>query len=666
MKLIDPRQLPGVRFAFSQYSFTQNVYHELHVLQDTALPPQAYCMKPENERLYVFYGDDAGAMYGVLDAVQKLSNGMVLKEETVTPYVEKRGIKFNVPLDARTPSYSDSSDSARQNIENMWDFSFWQEYLQQMARYKYNVLSLWSLHPFPSMVRVPEYPLVALDDVMVSSVMPYSGLGGREMSNDETRGSLVRVKTISIDEKIDFWRKVMDYARDLCIDIYLFTWNIFTFATELTPYSLPPVMNNEDTKHYFRCSVRAFIETYPQLRGIGITAGELMSRTPSDETWLAETYGMGIADALEKEPERPFTLIHRAHFTDLDTMRDAFAFLPCELEYSFKYSQAHMYSSPKPNFGHKFFEALHAHEKTWLTVRNDDYYMFRWSDPAYAREYLRNMPHEVLKGFYMGADGYTWGRDYLSRNDEHPLVIRRMNDMLRIWGLLAYNLGMPDEEFAAFMHTDYPDVDENSLFEAWSKASSMLGKLACTRWHDMDFQYYPESCCRFDPRTKHPVFCDLEEYVACPAQPGSGHLSVREYCESKKNGSKPEGISPIEVTGLILENAQRVEELLEKLNSQASNRETVAVLRDIRGMTLLGQYNALKIRAAVELLNRRLGLPAEGDGEAYIQQAERLWVTYAKHCQQDYYPQFLTRYQESIVPERFCFQAMLDRYIFQY
>ena len=34
-----------------------------------------------------------------------------------------------------------------------------------MARHRYNLLSLWSLHPFPSMVRVPEYPDVALADV---------------------------------------------------------------------------------------------------------------------------------------------------------------------------------------------------------------------------------------------------------------------------------------------------------------------------------------------------------------------------------------------------------------------------------------------------------------------------------------------------------------------
>ena len=43
---------------------------------------------------------------------------------------------------------------------------FWREFLDEMARHRFNVLTLWNLHPFPSMVKVPEYPDVALDDVM--------------------------------------------------------------------------------------------------------------------------------------------------------------------------------------------------------------------------------------------------------------------------------------------------------------------------------------------------------------------------------------------------------------------------------------------------------------------------------------------------------------------
>ena len=66
----------------------------------------------------------------------------------------------------------------------MWDLSFWQAYLDELARTRYNVLSLWNKHPFPSMVKVPDYPDVALEDVMIADIdwlewhPKYAGRGG--------------------------------------------------------------------------------------------------------------------------------------------------------------------------------------------------------------------------------------------------------------------------------------------------------------------------------------------------------------------------------------------------------------------------------------------------------------------------------------------------------
>lgn len=667
MKLIDPYQLAGVAFAFTEYEAQVTQPLTLTIVLDDALPAQGYRVEQKDTTVFLYAGDTAGAMYGTLDVMRLLSQKDAVHGLQKKPDIQQRGIKMNIPLDARTPSYSDASDSAKQNIENMWDFEFWKEFLQQMARYKYNTLSLWNLHPFPSLVKVPEYPEVALDDVMVSRTQVYSGLGGKEMSNADTRKTLVRLQKISIDEKIDFWKRIMLYAKELSISVYFFTWNIFTFGTEHTSYQLQPTMDCVETIRYFRYSVRELVKTYPLLAGIGITAGELMSRTEADETWLAETYGAGIADALTAEPDRPFTMIHRAHFTQADTIRQAFHQLPATLEYSFKYSQAHMYSHVKPNFGNDFFASLkETGDQTWLTVRNDDYYMFRWADAEYARAYLQSMPHDVLRGFYMGPDGYVWGRDYLSRNDENPLVITRMNDMLRIWGELSYDMELPLAEIKSFMSHDYPDVPIELLYEVWSKASSMLGTIACTRWHDMDFQYYPEGCCRFDNSTlKRPIFCDLEEYITCPAQPGSQHVSVSEYCQGMKDGFMPEGMTPVLVVDAIESNAQRIHESLPSLMAQATQAKTKAVLSDILGMTLLGQYNAAKLRAAIALQLKRLGVENGGDPVCYAKQSAVLWHRYARHCHENYYNQFLTRYQESIDLERFVFNVRLDVQIAQ-
>ena len=106
-------------------------------------------------------------MYGGLDLAEavRLNTVPALKDSDHSPRIAQRGIKFNISLDRRTPTYSDNSDSAQANIPEMWSMDFWRAYFDEMARDRYNVVSLWSLHPFPSIVKVPEYPDMALNDV---------------------------------------------------------------------------------------------------------------------------------------------------------------------------------------------------------------------------------------------------------------------------------------------------------------------------------------------------------------------------------------------------------------------------------------------------------------------------------------------------------------------
>jgi hypothetical protein len=132
---------------------------------------QGYSIRVRNDggcrTITVRGADAAGAMYGGLDVAEAIRTGTLdaLKDSDHKPHIARRGIKFNIPLDLRTPSYTDCSDAAQANIPVMWEREFWTALLDAMARHRYNVLSLWSLHPFPSLVKVPEFPDVALDDV---------------------------------------------------------------------------------------------------------------------------------------------------------------------------------------------------------------------------------------------------------------------------------------------------------------------------------------------------------------------------------------------------------------------------------------------------------------------------------------------------------------------
>ena len=80
--------------------------------------------------------------------------------------------------------------------------------------------------------------------------------------------TLQTVKTMTIDEKITFWRQVMQYAKDRGIDFYIYTWNIFAYGTEQTAdMALQIPRQMLQPKDYFRKSVRTLFNTYPLLAG---------------------------------------------------------------------------------------------------------------------------------------------------------------------------------------------------------------------------------------------------------------------------------------------------------------------------------------------------------------------------------------------------------------
>ena len=139
-----------IRFALSKMEAYEIA---LELARKEEIAAQAY-KRTVGESIRIEASDDAGFMYGILDIGDMLRKGESITDAEVTPYLTNRGIKFNIPLDARCPSYSDASTSAGKNIANVWDKEFWHEYLDRMAENKYNVLSLWNLSPFPAMVRI--------------------------------------------------------------------------------------------------------------------------------------------------------------------------------------------------------------------------------------------------------------------------------------------------------------------------------------------------------------------------------------------------------------------------------------------------------------------------------------------------------------------------------
>lgn len=581
-----------------------------------SLGEQAYALRTTSKpdlSYWVLGGDASGAMYGGLQLAENIGfnqlAGSYNNEES--PFILKRGIKLNVPLDIQSPTYSSAKrvgESARRSIPDVWDMTFWTSWFDEMARHRYNVFSLWNNHPFTSLIKLPDYL-----DVAIQNVTGYDGY----------------FKVMSIDQKIEFWRKVMAYAKSRGFDFYVINWNIWTDGAT-GKYGITDdeekAATNQATIAYMRRCMTTLLETYPDLSGFGITQGEHMSGNKAEDTaFLASTFGLGMADYARRHPERKLTFIHRWHMANFSDLKASFTELIKQpnvtFDMSYKYSKAHMYATPVPTWmTDREQRALRENGlNTWQTVRNDSFYFNQWGDPEFVRAYVNGFPGrgEWFRGFYMGSDGFSPTRTFFSKDSvmQGRLEIQRQWYMFMLWGRLAYNPNTADAVFKNYMAQRFPEVSSEKLFSAWSKASRGLPK-ATELVHGtmkLDFQWWPEGC------QSNKGFVTAGQFA--DAEPGAGSKlcsiaqSAANRCDGKKSSyALADEIEADARDALGIVNAMSV----------SPNTELGVTLNSIKTMSYLTLYYAHKIRGATHLKATETEKARDALGRAYC-----WWMKYA-------------------------------------
>jgi len=607
---------------------------------------EGFIIKKDLGKIQIIAEDNAGAMYGGLEVAEQIQIGGLkgVSEQAQNPYMKMRGTKFNIPLDVRTPSYTDMSDVAQKNIPEMWSFDFWKEYIDNMARYRYNFISLWSLHPFPSLVKVPGYEEIALNDVKrsIADLKENYDLNGTGFDAPEIVDNTETVKKMSIDEKIKFWQKVMKYAKNRNVNFYIITWNIFTNGTE-GKYGITNDINNPVTRDYFRKSVKQLFITYPDLAGIGLTTGENMKGADfkEKENWAFDTYAKGLLDAAAEMPDRKFTFIHRQHQTGAMDIAEKFKPLienkNIEFIFSFKYAKAHVMSATKQPYCEKFVKEIKGMKTIW-TLRNDDNYYFRWGAPDFVREFVKNIPYDVSRGYYYGSDQWIWGREFLMKDAEEPRQLEVVKHWYHwmMWGRLGYNPELSNERFIQILHFHFPEVDPGKLFTAWQEASMIYPVTTGFHWGPLDFQWYIEGCkSRPDYAQNKTGFHDVNRFINLPPHEESGFQSIPDFVKMKKEGGASELKSPLEVAQILNDHAEKALEIIEKMDA-GNNRELKYTLHDIKTMAWLGIYYSYKISGATNLALYRNTKDKEYQVAAIsaLKKASEAWNTYTDNALQ--------------------------------
>ena len=365
--------------------------------------------------VHITSADDTGLMYGLLDLAETVRYRGIDAIASVRqqPRIAFRCIKFNLPWDAYTPAAM-----AQMNAEPLKDIEFWRGFLDEMARNRFNKLSLWALHPFPYMVKLDKYPEAAIAQ-------------GAEMQR-----------------WLDFWQKLFQMADDRGIQIYIATWNTFVSPPFAQAHGLKQRSRIDSplVRDYMRESVRALVDTYPNLGGIITTASEEMAEETrnapgGNERFVVDTYIAGLNQA-----KRKVDFVYRSWWGGAKVIRKEVMEPPRyagPLFMDIKFNVSHGHSHPAVHFEDPdLWNPVPTTYKMIWHVRNEDFYLTRWGDPGFVRSHVKLNERPWAAGYFVGSERATPGIDFYSRDPQRmPWKWRYVKEGLfwKLWGRLLYD-----------------------------------------------------------------------------------------------------------------------------------------------------------------------------------------------------------------------------------
>ncbi|OXM85491.1 hypothetical protein CF651_15030 [Paenibacillus rigui] len=553
--------------------------------------------------LFVLACDESGAMYGVLEVAEQLrkhGNLLGVSECIINPRFAFRAVKFNLPWS----SYR-RNESFELQKETVRGLDFWQDFLNMMAENRYNVLTLWCLHPFPYMIKPTNFP----------KATPFT---------DE---ELVDWKR--------FWTSLFQMAHDRGIETYLINWNIFVSesfrehydtnaVSDETFYHHGDYYSTEQIKQYTRECVTQLIDEYPGLAGFGISVGERMNgMTPEErQDWIADVYFEGMKNA-----ERAVKFIHRApfsvdpHITRTAIEKNETLFQPVWVEVKFNWS--HAYSSTKLLMTHGGSEGMEGYwdptplnyKITWM-VRNEDFFTLRWAQPDFIRKHLLDNGHDYVGGYYVGSECFIPAYDYShapgSPHIQWTYAFEKHWLYYMLWGRLLYDPNTADDVFANAIERRYGKSVGRPLLSAFSSVCKMPMAFASFFSFSWDFTLYSEGFLATDKSeyNEGKAFISLEDLLESqPLDPD--YLSIRSYVNHFIANKPTEGyVTPVQLAGTLENDARQGLAALASIGCGSSS--LCCEMADVEAWAHLGLYFAAKLRAGVSYeLYVRTGNEAE-------------------------------------------------------
>jgi len=581
----------------------------------------------DNDVLCVVARNQTGAMYGTFDLAEqiRIKHGMRNIEEKVSnPRFEFRAIKFNLPWSSYRPG---ENPAMNLHTETCRSLVFWQRFLDMMAENRFNVLSLWNLHPFTYMIRPENFP----------EACPFSD---KELTQWQR-----------------FWKRLFRMAKERGIETYIVNWNIVV-SPEFAKAHRVKERNDtsEIVREYTRQCVTQVINEYDELTGLGVTLADWMNNmTPKErEDWIQETFVSGM-----KRAKRPAKFIHRSVLAGSPVeMRRVIdeADFPDPVWVEVKFNWSHGHSTPRLSITHDYSSGQ-IDERFWnpkpqnyriaWMIRNEDFFILRWGQGDFIRKHIALNGQDYVGGYFVGSEGYIPAKEYAHKPGPHvtwDFAFEKQWLFYKLWGRLLYDPNTPDAAFAAEFDRRYGQGTGERLLEAYALTSRMPLRLASFHRATWDYTLYSEGFLapvQTGFSDKVSAFISIDELISHDTLDPS-YLSISDFVKANLGNEQIDKslLTPLELADDLERDGNRALELVDNLRDVAKrNADTLnCEIADVQAWAYLSLYFADKLRAAVALETFRQTKTKEEQNKsvALLRKAAAHWDDLVKVTKQHY------------------------------
>ncbi len=553
-------------------------------------------LKSESRRIIVVAaGEPVGAMYGLYeltDHIRDHDDLLAIPPGLHNPEMEYRIIKFNLP-------WSPYRDGPATQIHRQVcrDLDFWKDFLDMMAGNRFNVLSLWNLHPFTFMIRPVNFP----------AATPFSDQELKEWQA--------------------FWKSLFSMAKARGIQTFIVNWNIVVSPEFAEAYGAGQYNDRSAlVKRYTRESVTQVINEYEDLTGIGVTLADWMNNfegsmsSKEREDWILDTFIEGMNHAGRKVKFLHRSVLSGSPLEMRRVLDQANLKEPALVEVKFNWSHGHSttdlaithdYHSGKVD--DRFWNPRPENYNIQWMIRNEDFFILRWGVPDFIREHLAVNNHNFVNGYFIGSEGYIPALDYSHRTNAEKTWqygFEKQWLFYRLWGRLLYDPETPDDLFEHDFDSRYGSGKGKDMLKAYSLASKMTLRLAAFYRSTWDYTLYSEGFLAprrsgtdtyFDGSSD---FISIDELIFHETL-DPDFISIVDYVKMlMENGTIPdEKITPPELALALNEDGQEALDIINGLDQKPETRFTSlqSELDDIATWSYLSLYFSEKITAGVAL-----------------------------------------------------------------